>query len=53
MKIAVSNIAWQLAEEEVIAQIMQALAIKGVEIAATKLWSSPSVATKNDIEEYK
>ena len=53
MKIAVSNIAWQLAEEEAIAQIMQALEIKGVEIATTKLWSSPSVATKNDIEDYK
>ena len=53
MKIAVSNIAWRLAEEEAIAQIMQALEIKGVEIATTKLWSSPSVATKNDITDYK
>lgn len=53
MKIAVSNIAWQLAEEEAISSIMQALEIKGVEIATTKLWSSPSVATKNDIEDYK
>ncbi len=53
MKIAISNIAWRLAEEEAIAQIMQALAIKGVEIATTKLWSSPSVATKNDIEDYR
>ncbi len=32
MKIAVSNIAWQLAEEEAIAQIMQALEIKGVKL---------------------
>ncbi len=53
MKIAVSNIAWQLEEEEAISLIMQALEIKGVEIATTKLWSSPSVATKNDIEDYK
>ncbi len=53
MKIAVSNIAWQLAEEEAIALIMQTLEIKGVEIATTKLWASPSVATKNDIEDYK
>ncbi len=53
MKIAVSNIAWQLAEEEAISQIMQALGIKGVEIATTKLWSSPSMATNSEIEEYK
>lgn len=53
MKIAVSNIAWQLAEEEAIALIMQTLEIKGVEIATTKLWVSPSVAIKNDIEDYK
>jgi D-psicose/D-tagatose/L-ribulose 3-epimerase len=53
MKIAVSNIAWQLAEEEAIAQIMQVLEIKGVEIATTKLWHSPLIAAKNEIEDYK
>ena len=53
MKIAVSNIAWQLAEEEAIAQIMQALEIRGVEIATTKLWHSPLAATKSEIEDYK
>ena len=53
MKIAVSNIAWQLAEEEAISSIMQTLEIEGVEVATTKLWHSPSVATKNDIEDYK
>lgn len=53
MKIAVSNIAWQLAEEEAISLIMQTLEIRGVEIATTKLWSSPLVATKNEIEDYK
>lgn len=53
MKIAVSNIAWQLAEEESIAQIMQALEIKGVEIAPTKVWRSPLSVTSNEIDEYK
>lgn len=53
MKIAVSNIAWQLAEEKEIAQIMQRLEIKGVEVATTKLWHSPPVATDIEIAEYK
>lgn len=53
MKISISNIAWQLEEEEKIAQIMQEMAIQGVEIAPTKIWPSPLSATRQEIEEYR
>jgi sugar phosphate isomerase/epimerase len=53
MKIAISNIAWQLEEEESIAEIMQELGIKGVEIAPTKIWKVPLSAADSEIESYK
>ncbi len=53
MKIAISNIAWQIDEEEAIAKIMQDLDIKGVEIAPTKIWKSPITATDDEIRSYK
>lgn len=53
MKIAISNIAWQLKEEESIAHIMQDLNIKGVEIAPTKRWNQPLSATDDEIKSYR
>ena len=53
MKIAISNIAWQVEEEKAIAKIMQELDIKGVEIAPTKIWKSPITAADAEIESYK
>ncbi len=53
MKIAISNIAWQSQEEEKIAEIMQSFEIKGVEIAPTKIWQFPLLATNEEINSYK
>jgi D-psicose/D-tagatose/L-ribulose 3-epimerase len=53
MKIAISNIAWQSHEEKAIAYFMQQLGIEGVEIAPTKIWSSPLTASDAEIAEYK
>jgi sugar phosphate isomerase/epimerase len=53
MKIAISNIAWQIEEEATIAQIMQDMGIKGVEIAPTKIWQSPLSATDQEIKDYR
>lgn len=53
MKIAISNIAWQVKEEESIAQIMQSFNITGVEIAPTKICDSPLTATNAEIESYR
>ncbi|WP_017326277.1 sugar phosphate isomerase/epimerase [Synechococcus sp. PCC 7336] len=53
MKVAISNIAWQVEEEEAIAIIMQELDIKGVEIAPTKIWESPLTIADGEIELYR
>jgi len=53
MNLAISNIAWQSHEENAIADLMQQLGIRGVEIAPTKIWSSPLEATYAEIAEYR
>lgn len=53
MKIAISNIAWQLEEEETIANIMQSFNIEGVEIAPTKIWNNPLNASDEEIKSYR
>ncbi len=53
MKLAISNLAWQLQEETKVAEILEELEIKGVEIAPTKIWQNPLVATKIEIDNYR
>lgn len=53
MKIAISNIAWHMEEEESIACVMEDLGVTGVEIAPTKIWSFPLAVSKNDIKSYQ
>lgn len=53
MKIAISQIAWQISEEETIAQLLQQYYIRGVEIAPTKIWPSPLTATDSEISAYR
>lgn len=53
MKIAISNIAWQVFEEEAIANIMQSLDVRGVEVAPTKIWDDPLLATDIEINNYR
>ncbi len=53
MKIAISNLAWSIAEDTSVAQILQALEIKGVEIAPTKIWKNPLQTSPDEINAYK
>ena len=53
MKIAISNIAWQIEEEPAIANLLQQLNIKGVEIAPTKIWQNPLTTTDAEIKKYR
>lgn len=53
MKIAISNIAWHSHEEAAIADLMQQLGVSGVEIAPTKIRSSPLDATATELSEYR
>lgn len=53
MKIAISNIAWHIHEEESIVKVMQELGINGVEIAPTKIWQLPLSASDSEIASYR
>lgn len=51
-ELIVSNIAWTNNEEYDIAKKLQQLGIKKVEIAPTKHWDDPTMATTQEIQEY-
>jgi D-psicose/D-tagatose/L-ribulose 3-epimerase len=53
MQLAASNIAWDPAEDDVVAAILRERGFKGVEIAPSKRWESPTEATKEQIAEYR
>jgi D-psicose/D-tagatose/L-ribulose 3-epimerase len=49
MKLAISNIAWEPAEDAKVAGLMRAHGFAGVEIAPTKYWPQPLAAGAADI----
>lgn len=52
MELAVSNIAWTNEEEAAVAEKLQALGVKHVEIAPTKLWEDPTAVTQEQARAY-
>lgn len=52
MNLAVSSIAWANEEETEIAEKLQELGVKYVEIAPTKLWEDPTQATVEQAKAY-
>jgi D-psicose/D-tagatose/L-ribulose 3-epimerase len=52
MELAVSNIAWTNEEEAAVAEKLQSLGVKHVEIAPTKLWDDPTSVTQAQAQEY-
>jgi D-psicose/D-tagatose/L-ribulose 3-epimerase len=53
MQLAASNIAWDPADDDVVAKILCERGFKGVEIAPSKRWESPTEATKEQVTEYR
>jgi len=53
MKLTVSSIAWTNEEEKDVAELLQKLGVKYVEVAPTKLWDDPTKASDQDIKDYK
>jgi D-psicose/D-tagatose/L-ribulose 3-epimerase len=53
MKIAISNIGWTNEEEPEIAEFLQSAGIKYIELATTKRWDEPILATDAEIDEYR
>lgn len=52
IELAVSNIAWTNEEEPEVAEKLRELGITKVEIAPTKRWDDPTVATPKQVREY-
>jgi sugar phosphate isomerase/epimerase len=48
MNLAISSIAWQPEEETEIAETLQELGVKNVELAPTKIWDDPTKASVED-----
>lgn len=53
MKIAISNIAWEQAQDSDVSERMNELGIEGVEIAPTKIWSHPLEVSDHDVTAYR
>lgn len=53
MKLAISNIAWDVDQDENVAAILSELRVAGVEIAPTKIWPKPLEAGATEIRRYR
>lgn len=53
MRLAISNIAWDVAEDAAIAQLLQRFAVDAIDVAPGKYFPEPALATEQDIAQVK
>lgn len=53
MRLAISNIAWPAGADEIVAPLLHSHGVEGVELALTKIWPEPLVATAADVRAYR
>jgi D-psicose/D-tagatose/L-ribulose 3-epimerase len=53
VKVAISNIAWDVADDRRVAALIYRLGGKGVEVAPTKHWERPVEASAKELMEYR
>lgn len=53
MKIAISNLSWESKEDKKVLNLLKKYHIKGVELAPTKIWESPTKTPEREIRKYK
>lgn len=53
MNLAISNIAWDSADDDAIANVMWELGVKAVEVAPTKICPAPLTASPSEVDEYR
>jgi len=53
MKIAISNIAWDMSEQDAIKRLMLERNVRGVEIAPTKVWNDPRTVSAEEMRSYR
>lgn len=53
MKIAISNIAWNVEQDAAVAAILERQSMRAIEIAPTKIWPNPLDATPAEVRAYR
>ena len=53
MKISISNLAWDAAEDDEVYQTMLAHSVEGIEVAPTKVWPNPDEADGNSVDLFR
>ena len=53
MKVSISNIAWDAAEDGHVAALLNEFRIKGLELAPTKIWDAPAEAEATAVNRYR
>lgn len=53
LKVAISNLSWELQEDKEVLELLKKYHIKGVEIAPTKIWPDISKASVKQIRQYR
>ncbi|EJM93135.1 sugar phosphate isomerase/epimerase [Pseudomonas sp. GM74] len=53
MRLAISNIAWDTAEDEAVATLLQRFAVDAIDVAPGKYFPEPTKATNGDIAQVK
>ncbi|TCL07408.1 sugar phosphate isomerase/epimerase family protein [Sodalis ligni] len=53
MRLAISNIAWDVSEDILVAELLHSYKINAIDIAPTKYFPKPALATEQDIKRIK
>lgn len=53
MKIAISNLSWEMPEDKKIVKLLKKYSIRGIELASTKIWENPIRTSVKKIKDYK
>ena len=53
MRLAVSNVAWDVGEDDAILEIMRGYSVTGLEVAPTKIWDQPAGVTEQTAAAYR
>lgn len=53
MELSISNLTWEVNEDEAVKDILISLNVNNIEIALTKIWSNPLDAKEAEIKKYR
>ncbi len=53
MNIAISNIAWDKQEDDLVLSVLKKYKVNGIELAPTKIWQDPIKVSEKEIKKYR